>query len=199
MPAAPAFGVAVQRRQPHGGLVAERDRQGLLEMGAAGHRRVAIGLREAGEDRPQSLDIGFHEVERGADLQGVRRVHDVLGRRAPVDIAACLAGGGGQLVDERQDRIADDLRFVAKTIVVDLDGLGGLVDRLAGGRRNGTEPGLGARERGLGFEVSADEGLIGENRPHLLGAEHVAEQERIKNRACHSCLLLILSVQSFAL
>src|SRR5580700_6782053 len=53
------FRMAVEHREPDRGLVAEGDRQCLLQMGASGHGRVAIAPREIGEDAPQLRDVVF--------------------------------------------------------------------------------------------------------------------------------------------
>ena len=42
-------GMAIAGRQPHRRLVAKGDRQGVLQVGAAGHRRVAPAPRQPGE------------------------------------------------------------------------------------------------------------------------------------------------------
>src|ERR1700747_1921176 len=47
------LGMAVEHREPDRGLVAKGDRQRLLQMGAARHRRVAMAPREIGEDVAQ--------------------------------------------------------------------------------------------------------------------------------------------------
>ena len=97
-----AFGVAVEHRELDRGLVAERHRQRLLQMGAAGHRRIAIALREIGEDAAQRGDIGFDDLKAGADLQDHGGIHDVLRGRAPMHIAAGLAALFRHLMHQRQ-------------------------------------------------------------------------------------------------
>ena len=60
------------------------------------------------EDFVEFAQVARNYLECCPELQHVGRVHDVLGRRAPVKVTASLR----KLVNERQDRITDDLRFV---------------------------------------------------------------------------------------
>lgn len=100
-PLVDALDVAVDRRQPDRGPVAEGHRQGLLEVRAAGHRRVAMLTRETREDCTQILQVARDDIQRYADLEHVGGVHDVLRGRAPVDVTACVAGGLGELMDQQ--------------------------------------------------------------------------------------------------
>ena len=65
------LGVAVEHGEPDGDLVAEGDRQCLLQVGPAGHRRVAIPLRELGEDVPQGGEVSLDQRQgrRGPEAQ----------------------------------------------------------------------------------------------------------------------------------
>ena len=85
-------GVPVARRQPHRRLKAEGDRQGVLQMGAAGHRRVAPAPCQPREMAAQRGQVGLDQLQPGADLQYRGGIHDVLRRRAPMQKPAALAG-----------------------------------------------------------------------------------------------------------
>ena len=65
--------MAVEHGEPDRDLVAEGDGQRLLQMGAAGHRRVAMLLREIGRGSAQFADVAVDRVERVAHLQRRRR------------------------------------------------------------------------------------------------------------------------------
>ncbi len=104
-----ACDMSVDHGQPHRRLVAEGHRQCVLHMGATGHRRVAITLGEPHQDSRHCAQVVTDDVERGTKLQDGGGIHDVLGGGAPVDVMARFPGTLGQLANERQDRIADDL------------------------------------------------------------------------------------------
>ena len=53
--------VPVEPGEPHGGLVAEGDRQCVLQMRAPGHRRVAIAPRQGGEMAAHRVEIGLDQ------------------------------------------------------------------------------------------------------------------------------------------
>ncbi len=93
-------------------------------MGAARHRRVAVAPRQVGEDAAQRGDIFLDDRKAVAHLQDDGGVHDVLRGRAPMHIAAGLAALLCQLVDQRQDRIADDVGLAAQQIEIERRGIG---------------------------------------------------------------------------
>ena len=101
--------VAVEPGEPHRRLVAEGDRQRVLQMGAPGHRRVAVAPRQRAEMAAHRVEIRLDQLEPVADLQHRGGVHDVLRRRAPMQPAPAVAGPLGQLAHQRQDRVADGL------------------------------------------------------------------------------------------
>ena len=74
----------------------------MLQVGAAGHRRVAMASGEVGEVAARGGEVGFEQLEAGADLQYRGGIHDVLGRGAPMQPAPALAGALGELAHQRQ-------------------------------------------------------------------------------------------------
>ena len=74
-------------------------------MRAAGHRRIRVALREPGHRDDDRTQIGLEQVERSANLQDAPRVHDVLRRRAVMDVAPCISGGTRHRVHERNERM----------------------------------------------------------------------------------------------
>jgi hypothetical protein len=142
------------------------------------------------------VQISVDDDERSTDLQHRGRIHDVLGGRAPMHIAAGFARGLRKLMDQRKDGIADDLRLVAERVVVDHDGAGRGVDGLGRLRWNDVEPRLRAGERRFRLKIAPYQGLVGEHRAHLGGAEHVPKEGRIENGAGQSALPVILLVHN---
>jgi hypothetical protein len=96
----------VEHREPDRHLVAEGHGQRLLQMGAPGHRRVAVLFRERSEDGAQFADVGVDAVQRIAHLQRDGRVHDVLRGRTPMHVP-----GDVGLVAHVIEVDALDLRF----------------------------------------------------------------------------------------
>ena len=88
----PRFGkslrVAIEHVEPDRTLVAKGHWQRLLQVRAARHRRIAVAPRKPGQYVAQRPDISLDNVQAIAQLQRNRRVHDVLGCRAPVHVAA---------------------------------------------------------------------------------------------------------------
>ena len=109
---AQALGMAVHHGKPDRALVAEGDRQRLLQMRAAGHGGVAMLFREPGQRGRNSCHVPLDDGERGADLQHRGGVHDVLRGRAPVHIAARFAELLRKLTHQPEDRVADILGYV---------------------------------------------------------------------------------------
>ena len=172
----------VEHREPDRGLVAEGDGQRLLAVRAAGHRRVAVTAREFGQDASQLTEILLDDLETIADLQDDRGVHDVLGGRPPVDVAPGLTALLHHLMDERQDRIAYDVGLLAQEVEVEGGHVSAACDLLGGLCRTHAATRLVLSERDLDLGVASDERVIGEHRPHLRGAEGVAEQDRVEDR-----------------
>ncbi len=56
------LGMAVEPGQPDRRLVAKGDRQGVLQMGAPGHRRVAVAAGEVRQMAARRRKIGFEQV-----------------------------------------------------------------------------------------------------------------------------------------
>ena len=175
------LGMTVEHRKPDRGLVAERHRQRLLQMGAARHRRVAIALREIGKDAAQRGDIVFDDLKAGADLQDHGGIHDVLRGRAPMHIAAGVAALFHHLVHQRQDRIADDIGLLAQQIEIQRRDVGPLRDLVRGLRRNHAAARLGLRQRDLDLGVAGDQAEIRKHLAHGRRAEGVAEQDGIED------------------
>jgi hypothetical protein len=91
-------------------------------------------------------------------------------------VAAGLAGGYGQLVDQRQYRIADGFGFAPQFIEIDYDGPRRGADRLGRGLRNHPSPGLRSRQRGLRFQISPNKRLVAKDGAHFSGTEHIAKK-----------------------
>ncbi len=176
-----AFGVAVEHGKPDRRLVAEGHRQRLLQMSPAGHRRVAVLLRQVGEDGAQARNVVADDRERVAHLQHYGRVHDVLRCRTPVHVAAGLAALLHQLVHDRQDRIADEVGLATQQLDIEFGGVGAPGDLVGGGLRNDADPRLGLGERDLDLDIARDQRGVGEDVAHRRGAEGVAEQKRVEN------------------
>ncbi len=101
-----AFEGGEQRRH----LVAEGDRHRLLQIAAAGHRRVAVFAGETGERVGDRVDVGFDQGQRLADLQHGGGVGHVLRGGAPMaPLAEPVAAERDELLHHRQHRIADAL------------------------------------------------------------------------------------------
>jgi hypothetical protein len=81
----------------------------MLQVGPAGHDRIAMCTRQLDERRFNTLQVRLDDPERVADLKHGGRVHDVLGRRPPVHVAAGLAALERHLVHETDDGIANDV------------------------------------------------------------------------------------------
>ena len=107
--------MAEERGQPHRAFVAEGDGQGVLQMGASRHRRVAIAPSELGEMAANRGQVFFDQPESCADLQHDSRIHDVLGRGSPMDVTAVVSCPFGELANERQDRVSDSLGFLLQS------------------------------------------------------------------------------------
>ncbi len=168
--------VPVKGGEPGRRLVAEGDRHRLLQVAAAGHRRVAVALGERRQRIRDGHDIRLDEVERLADLQDGGGVGDVLGGGAPMaPFAQAVTAQRDELLHHGEHRIADPLglrlelgEIVFLRVAVPADFLGSLL-------WNDAEPRLGARQRGFDVEIFLHPVFVGEDPPHRLGGKDVAE------------------------
>ncbi len=158
------LGMAVESRQPDRRLVAKGYRQRVLQMGAAGHRRVAIAPGEVCQMAAHRRRDRLDQRQPVADLQHHGGVHDVLGRRTPMQPAPGLAGALGELADQWQDRVADILGLALEPREVEVFRVVRRFGRGARDRRRGlggddAEPGLGAGQRRLDLGAAGEKGL----------------------------------------
>jgi hypothetical protein len=135
-------------------------------------------LRQRGRYRRH---VAFDDGERCADLQHGAGIHDVLGRRPPVHVAAGFAELGGKLPHQPEDRIADILGFVLECITVEHDGRRGSGDRVGGILRDHAGAPLRHRKRDFRLDVALEQIVVGEHHPHLGRAEHVLEDVAVED------------------
>jgi hypothetical protein len=100
-------------------------------------------------------------------------------------VAAGLAAHRHELVHQRQDRIADDVGLLAHMIEVDALDFRFAGDDFGGFRRNHAHAGLRLGQCDFRIDVTLDQRTVGEQLPHLLRAERVAEQDGVDDRAGH--------------
>jgi hypothetical protein len=184
------LGVAVEHRKPDRGLVAEGHRQCLLQMCAARHRRVAIAAGEIGEDTTQRGDILLDDPEPRPHLEHDRGIHDVLCGRAPMQVTAGLAALPGDLVHQRQDRIADNVGLAAEQIEIQRRDVGLSSDVLRRLRWDHAAARLRLGQRDLDFGIARDQAEVGKHLAHPRRAESIAEQNGVENggrgrEGCH--------------
>ena len=175
------FGVTVEHRQIDRGLVAEGHRQRLLQMGAPGHRRVAITRGEIGQDTAECSDIRLDDLEAGADLQDYGGIHDVLRGRTPMHITASVAALLYHLVHQRQDRITDNVGFAAQQVEIEGRDVGAISDFLGGFDRDHSAARFGLGQRDLDFGIARDQAEIRKHRAHRRRAEGVAKQDGVED------------------
>ena len=171
-------------REPDRQLAAEGDRHRSLPMRAARHDRRPVLLGQRGHRVSQGNRERLDPLEHALQDEREAGVHDVLGRRPPVQVGGHLGRGPRfHLVEQRQDRVADDPRPAAKQAEVDpLDGRG-RDDRLRGLGRDQSQLGLRRGQGSFDLEPALDEHRL---RAELVGvfvAEDVDEwQERHPGR-----------------
>lgn len=101
--------MAVEGGEQAGELEAERDGDGVLEVGTGGHGGGLVGAGEEGECGDEFVQFEGEEVEGVAELEDGGRVGHVLGCGAPVRPFAGFgrgaAGGGGAVVAVGEGRV----------------------------------------------------------------------------------------------
>ena len=97
------------------------------------------------------------------------------------EVAPCLTALFGELMNQRQDGIADVVGLPAQQLEIERRDVAAACDLVGRLRRNDAAARLGARERDLHLGVALNEREVGKHRPHALGAERVAEQERVED------------------
>ena len=182
--------MAIESGEPDSGLVAEGYRQRVLQMCAPRHRCVAIPLGKLGEVAADCRQIPFEQHEASADLQHHGRIHDVLGRGSPMNVAAVVPRPFGELAHERQDRIPDGLRFLLQAREIEC--VPPVRERARRPRncvarfgRDDPEPSLRAGERRLDVDAAGKERFVTEDSSHRRGAEHVGKNCGIEDSNRH--------------
>ena len=167
----------VEADEPAGRLQPEGHGHGLLQERAAREDGAAMLAREPRGRGGGALEV-LEERPQGAVRDEHRRgVHDVLARRAAVDVAGRRALDAlRQRLHERGGGVAAarGLRADLRRVVVRGAARGG--DLLGVRRRD--EPGLGRgpREGGLDVEHRLEPGAVGHGVPHAAACEDAVEQ-----------------------
>ena len=133
-----------------------------------------------------ALQIGLDQHQRVAHLQHRRGVGDVLRRGAPMaPLAKPALAQRHELLHHRQHRIADALGLGFQ--FRDVEAVGTAVAHDLGGGRlgNDAKPRLHAGQRRLDVEIELHAALVGEDAPHRLGAEDVAEDSGVEGGCGH--------------
>ena len=172
--------MALDRGENRRHLVAERDRNRLLQIAATGHRRVAMFASELHQRRRNPDKLVLDDRQPLPDLQHRRRIGDVLGRRAPVAVLTELvATERVQLRDDAENRIADALGLRAQLVEIELRDVAVTDDFVRGFLRDDAEAALHDRQRLFDLDVLRGTVFVGPHVTHRFAAEDVAEDARI--------------------
>ena len=114
-----ALAVTVQLVQPAGEHKAEAERFGMDTVGPAGHQGPALLDRPAPDHGRQAIEIVEKDVGGAHQLQGERRIEDVGGGQAAVQIAGIVADRFGQRVQERNHVMPDPLLQARDVLGID--------------------------------------------------------------------------------
>ena len=166
-----ALDVVGKRHQPGGDLEAEGGRQRVLQVGAAGHDGVAVGVGSGCQGGGDGDEFGADEVQAVAELQHDGGVHDVLGGGAPMGPAAGFgAGRAGEAADDADDGVADVADAGGEFGGVEIVDTGGGGDGGGGLGGDDAEAGLDAGEGGFDVEHALEEGALVPDRAHGVAA-----------------------------
>ena len=168
-----------QRLEPNGAFQPERDRECVLQMGAPGHHRVPVRLRLCGPARRLYRKARREEAKSLPDLEHHGRIHDVLGRRAPMGPAPRLARRAAQPLDHADHRIADIAHARRELVGFEMLDTRRRSDRLRRLGRDDAEPALHAGERRLDIQHSLQERALVEDGAHGVGAVQRAENRTV--------------------
>ena len=164
--------------EPARGLQPERRRHRLLEQRPAGHRRVAVHLREERARPRDTVELVEDEPEprcaRRASPPCRRRPGS--SRREWTKLAAVAADLLPQRPHERLGRIADGPPLLGQLLHVVAAGVAALGDRRRRLRRDHARRRLGRGERPLGLEHRLEPGLVRDRVPEL--GRHEDARER---------------------
>ena len=108
-------------------------------------------------------------------------------------VTACVAAHVDELVHERQDRIADDIGFLAHVIEIDPLDRRFTGDHFRRVGRNHADARFGLRQRHFDVDIALHERVVGKQRAHLRGAEGVAEQDGIDHGAGHRDVRIVMT------
>ena len=166
-------------------LQSERDRRRVLTEGAPDTGRGAILLRQAREGGNDRGEVVGDEPERLAHLQDERRVDNVLGGRATMEMRLQLFRQPRlDRLDEGDGRNAGERDLATEGGKVEVPG-GHPLDRRCEFLRNQSKLRLGARQGGLDVKHRGDPAPVGKDGAHGVAREQRAEQLGIEGGEGH--------------
>ena len=176
-----------QWRRPHRALEAERGRDRVLKMSAAGNRRVAKLCGSISERARERDQVAPHDCKRAPQLQDERGIEDVLSGRAKMDVArGFVACDSAQLLHQRDDGIADAARALGDVVEPQVLDPSGAADRVGDGRRHQADFRFRAGEGGLDVEHELQMSTIGKEIADFVGAVESAENLRVGRMNAHT-------------
>jgi hypothetical protein len=157
----------------------------LLQVRAPGHRRVAVQAGEGGQHIHDLGELGLDQDHGIPRLQYGGGVHDVLGRRAPVQVAPCLAELFRQLADEPDDGIADVLGIVLQLSQIERNGGRPVCDGGGGFARDDPGFSLSQGQCHLGPDIGTDLRLVREDGLHGRCGEDIPVEDAVEDGGWH--------------
>jgi len=98
-----------------------------------------------------------------------------------MQVAAGLAALFGELMHQRQDRIADEIGLAAEQVEIERRDIRPFRDRLRRLRRDHAAACLGFGQRDLHLGIAGDQADVGKQLAHRRRAEGVAKQQGVEN------------------
>ena len=142
--------MAAQLVDPHRHLVPEGRRHGVLAVRASGQQGVPGFLGEVRQQDEQLGQLREKDRVRPAHQQQLPGLRNVLGRRAPVDVAARIPlAYPVQLPDQGHQRVPGARQALPHGVQVEVRQVGPAGDFRRGLRRYDVEFGLGLRQGGF--------------------------------------------------
>ncbi len=151
-------------------------------MAAPGHDRAAMLGGQPRQFRHHFFELRLDHRDAGARLKHNAGIHDVLCRRAPMDVAPGVATGSGELSHEADDGIADVFGVPLQRRLIQLHPWRRLADDLCSLARDDPGPALRDRECDFRRDIGLDLRAIGEDRAHRWRAEDIAIKRVIEER-----------------
>ncbi len=150
-------------------------------MGAGAHGGGFVSLTECAGGGQISGKLLRDELKPFTHLEDLSGIHDILRRRAEMDVRAMSAAQDFESPDHRNQRVTGLCHLATQIIKIEVGGCGVLLDHIGSSARDEAAVGLSLSERRFDIEPGLQRCLVAEDGAHFAIAKKVAVETGINS------------------